>query len=115
MRVSVALHSDEPDTNQRQHEASYRDYNRAYADLAKNGNGGVCKFRDLKFPKVGADPVRLTHFSIGICEGAPDTGGTIIAIGVLAEPIMAEVGDEPTLSSRMEVAPAVLEALGLKL
>lgn len=115
MRVSVTLHTDEPDqdANQRQYEARYRNFNRQYADLAidpKTGDG-TCQFDGLLFPEVGDAGEVLTFFSIGVCIAPADQGGAIIIAGPVNPVIDAYRGRKPLLSAAIAVRASRLAAM----
>lgn len=104
MKVSIALHTEAPDENgnQRNAEARYRGYNRAYGVLVIDSTGnGVFNPETITFPVVqaDADPLPYTHFSLGVCEGIdPGKGGAIIIVGELSAPLNLqtwEVGSAP--------------------
>lgn len=99
MRVSVSIHTAEPDQsgNQQDHEARYGGYNRQYAELMidpTTGNGS-CILRGIAFPSVQSDPEEFTHFSIGVCLAAEGYGGAIISAGPLGNVVKAPVGSTP--------------------
>lgn len=114
MRVSITLHTDEPDQdgNQRDVEASYCGYNRAYAELVTQPSGdAVCEFKNLEFPKVQADPEVFTHFSLGVCIAPAGQGGSIIIVGPLEQPIDAKVDTIPRLTALVGVRKARLDTM----
>lgn len=115
MRVSVTLHRAEPDLdgNQREFEAEYCGYNRGYTNVRidpKTGDGFFA-FEGMTFPRVQADPETLTHFSLGVCDAPADQGGSIIIAGILAKPIVADVGTAPILEAAGGINAARLAAM----
>lgn len=105
MRVSVSLHTRKPelDGNQRDFEAIYRDYNRSYAELVVDPTTGnaQCVFDKLDFPRVPDEDQLFTHFSIGVCVGPADQGGSIINAGPLTPELRCPVGATPQLVNVM--------------
>lgn len=109
-KVSVTLHTFEPNPNgnQREREIKYCGYNRQYAEMTYDdeGNGRVA-FDGMTFPKVQADPECATAFSIG----NPD-GGDIIITGPVDPAVVCNVGNEPQLSAAVAVNAEHLNAMG---
>lgn len=107
MRVSVTLHTDEPelDGNQRQHEAEYQGFNRQHIPMMIDEDGnGFCQFINLPFPENTEDVVEIvTHFSIGVCVAPSNQGGNIIICGALEKPIRIGKGYSPKITATVGV------------
>ncbi len=115
MKVSVALHSGEPDPhgNQRACEAAYQNYNRQYADLEIDAEtGGAISRFTVTFPMSG-EPFRAYFFSIGVCIAPPDLGGSIILYGPINEPLGGDAGTSPTLQAALVVDAERMKSLDL--
>ena len=110
MRVSIALHVDDPgqDADQSLYEAKYMNYNRQHVDMAISDEGGFIKAIDLQFPATGEDqaswaPQVFTYWSAAVCTGPADQGGAIIISGPI-EPVNGKppharkIGDAPIIT-----------------
>lgn len=115
MKVSIALHTGEPDPygNQRALEAAYQNYNRQYAELEidhDTGNG-IAQF-NVEFPTAG-EPYAAYFFSIGTCIAPADLGGQIILYGPINPALCGHAGSKPGLNAAALVERQRLVAMQL--
>jgi hypothetical protein len=103
IKISVALHTQEPDIdgNQSQFELGYMNYNRRHIFMTIDDNGdGFFQATDLQFPSNGeyVAPV-ATWFSIGVAVAPANQGGAIINAGPIGTgPIIIVKGRGPMLT-----------------
>lgn len=115
MKVSIALHTGEPDPygNQRALEAAYQNYNRQYADLEIDPHyGGATAAFKVTFPEAG-ETFAAYYFSIGTCVAPFDLGGSVIVYGSITSPLRGVAGDSPVLDAGVVVDADRMKQLDL--
>lgn len=116
VKVSIALHKQEPDLNgnQREWEVPYMNYNRANAIMEIDENGdGFIHVRDLAFPNNGEDITQVAlFFSVGVAVAPAGRGGSIIICDQIGSgPIVISKGVAPLLTLTVGVHKARLDEM----
>jgi hypothetical protein len=104
VKVSIALHTREPDPDGNQwdggYEATYGGYNRQHVMMEIDNNGdGFARADAITFPNVNSDPETFSFFSVGVAMAPSGQGGSIIIAGPLEPPFYAAPGTSPQLKN----------------
>ena len=106
MKVSLALHTEDPgeDGNQRSFEARYMNYNRLIVDGEIDAKGNLLiELQNVAFVASGEAmpdwcPQNFRYISAGVCTGPLDSGGSVIIRHKFDQEMsVRNVGDFPTI------------------